>query len=243
MLLWLIVYLFVVGSTQAHVFDIATQSILETYSLGQDPVHCLAIDRFSPNSNANHLLSGGRQICLWDLERVDAGPLLTVKEQHRGIVNCLELQENVIFCTHKGKKIRLWDSRSGKRLHTLAGHDHLVHCFGVNGNSLASGSKDKTVRVWDRRQTYAPVMTLDNHKSSVRALALDKWKLVSGSKAGQVAVHNLHDLSRPPAMINNYECVYSVAVDDTKALVGSSILRMYDFASAPKSLLQSCSVS
>jgi WD40 repeat protein len=231
------------GSTQAHIFDIATQQVLESHSLGQDPVHCLAIDKTQGTPGANKLLSGGRQICLWDLERVDAGPLLTVKEQHRGIVNCLELVDDIIFCTHKGKKIRLWDSKSGKRLHTLAGHDHLVHCFGVNGNILASGSKDKTVRIWDRRQTFAPVVTLDCHKSSVRALALDKWKLVTGSKAGQVSIHNLYDLSSPPATFNNYECVYSVAIDDSRALIGSSILRMYDFANAPKSILASCSVS
>ena len=212
---------------------------------------------------------------------VDAGPLLTVKEQHRGIVNCLELLDGIIFCTHKGKKIRLWDAKSGKRLHTLAGHDHLVHCFGVNGHYLASGSKDKTIKIWDRRQTYAPLITLDTHKSSVRALALDKWKLVSGSKSGQgsltkkkkkkkkkknptdqlfvlvfdfgqvtlltsfgaVSIHNLNDLSRPPASINNYDCVYSIAVDDSKALVGSSLLKLYDFANAPKSMLSSCSVS
>lgn len=48
---------------------------------------------------------------------------------------------------------RIWDSESGRLLHTLIGHDKEIICLGsaANGNIGATGSMDCTCVVWDLR--------------------------------------------------------------------------------------------
>ena len=47
--------------------------------------------------------------------------------------------------------IKLWDTRSGTELKTLAGHHSAVTCvaFNPDGTCLASGSRDSSIKLWD----------------------------------------------------------------------------------------------
>jgi WD40 repeat protein len=47
--------------------------------------------------------------------------------------------------------VNIWDSRSGKLVHTFRGHKGYVStlAFSPDGMRLYSGSRDKTVKVWD----------------------------------------------------------------------------------------------
>lgn len=107
------------------------------------------------------MATGGRKIQLWDQQRLDS-PTLTLHEQHRGVVNCLELDQNLLTASHTGKKIRVWDVRTGSRVLTLGGHEHMIHCVAVNDSYICSGSKDHTVRMWVRLYCllWAPWLTL-----------------------------------------------------------------------------------
>jgi len=156
------------ASNQINIYNPTSGELVHQYGISGDSIQCLKFDY----GHGNRLLTGGRQVCLWDLAKTDSGPLLTLKEQHRGIVNCIEVQDNLLVCTHKGKKIRIWDVRyetsrvinlpwldlnwcwlcfrSGNRLFTLQGHSHLIHTVGMNKTDLISGSKDTTMRVWVR---------------------------------------------------------------------------------------------
>lgn len=109
--------------------------------------HTISVVKLSSATAA--LATGGRKIQLWDQQRLDS-PTLTLNEQHRGVVNCLELDQNLLTASHTGKKIRVWDVRTGSRVLTLGGHEHMIHCIAVNDSYICSGSKDRTVRMWVR---------------------------------------------------------------------------------------------
>lgn len=47
----------------------------------------------------------------------------------------LSFSPQMIALSHKGKKVRLYDVRSGNRLVTLSGHAHLIHNVQWNGSS------------------------------------------------------------------------------------------------------------
>mmetsp|Transcript_32540 Transcript_32540/g.62513 ORF Transcript_32540/g.62513 Transcript_32540/m.62513 type:complete len:128 (-) Transcript_32540:1127-1510(-) len=48
-------------------------------------------------------------------------------------------------------RVQVWDTSSGKCMHTLLGHSDFVESvtWSPLGNRLASGSRDRSVRVWD----------------------------------------------------------------------------------------------
>jgi len=66
----------------------------------------------------------------------------------------------------------LWDTASGKQLHTLEGHKGAVTAalWSRDGKFLATGSADKTARVWDGGSAKL-LRTLEGHESTVSALA------------------------------------------------------------------------
>lgn len=136
--------------------------------------------------NDSMLVTGSRKCVVWDLQtRV---PIHTFSEQQRGVVNCLQFDDQMLACSHKGRKVRIWDIKSGKRTFTLQGHLHLVHCLQYNDKYMATGSKDKTLRIWDKRKGFNCVAVLRGHTESVRALQLNDWKVISGSKDGDVRI-------------------------------------------------------
>ncbi len=47
--------------------------------------------------------------------------------------------------------LKLWDTRTGKAIRTLAGHQNLVMSLGVSpdGNTMATGANDNTIKLWD----------------------------------------------------------------------------------------------
>jgi WD40 repeat protein len=68
--------------------------------------------------------------------------------------------------------VRVWDAKTGQRLHKLKGHtDHVISvAFSGAGDRLASASYDHTVRVWDAKTGQA-LHTLKGHTSGVTSVA------------------------------------------------------------------------
>jgi len=90
------------------------------------------------------------------------------------------------------KKVKLWDGRTGKFLHTLNGHVGKVYqvSWAPDSRLLASASSDSTIKVWEARQPDRAKQTLSGHWDEVYAL---DWSpngemLASGSKDRLVKV-------------------------------------------------------
>jgi hypothetical protein len=56
---------------QIQMHNPTTQKLLHKYTIEGDQVYCLQYDYVSKN----RLLTGGRQVCVWDIEKVEAGSL------------------------------------------------------------------------------------------------------------------------------------------------------------------------
>lgn len=84
------------------------------------------------------------------------------------------------------KTVTVWDTATGKLLHTFEGHTRWIECLAfapVPGSRiLVSGSRDRWLRVWDIDKGKC-VQVLEDHESTVRAVAFspDGNQLVSGS--------------------------------------------------------------
>src|SRR5205085_9075319 len=69
--------------------------------------------------------------------------------------------------------VRIWDTMTGKELHTLKGlTDRLSIAFSPNGSRLVAASSDQTIRVWDLN-TYNELSPLRGHKDAVLGVAFN----------------------------------------------------------------------
>lgn len=90
------------------------------------------------------------------------------------------------------KKVKLWDGRTGKFLHTCQGHVGRVYQVSWSPDSrlFASASQDSTIKVWEARAPERAKFTLSGHYDEVYAL---DWSpngeiLATGSKDRLVKV-------------------------------------------------------
>ncbi|KAG4032923.1 hypothetical protein MFRU_006g03810 [Monilinia fructicola] len=166
----------------------------EPVTIGQhaDYVKCLA----SPGSAANWVASGGldRRICLWDLN--GAGKQLEIEvgdedTSEKGSVYALSTGSHILAAGGPESIVRLWDSRTGKRITKFVGHTDNVRDILINeaGDMIMTASSDQTVKVWS--MTAGRCMhTLTMHNDSVWSLFSDDPSLgvfYSSDRSGLVA--------------------------------------------------------
>lgn len=81
--------------------------------------------------------------------------------------------------------MKLWDTSTGKKIATCAGHVHEV--FGVvlspDGAWLASSGADRTIKLWNS-STGKQIASLPGHKNAIYAVAIshDGRQVLSGSQ-------------------------------------------------------------
>ena len=90
---------------------------------------------------------------------VETGEVLrTLWGKHSGEVYALAFSPlddgRLIATAGEDSSVKIWDSHSGKFVHSFRGHEGLVSSlsFSPDGRRLVSGSRDKTVKVWDMTQ-------------------------------------------------------------------------------------------
>lgn len=95
------------------------------------------------------------------------------------VVTCLQFDDDKIITGADDHSINIYDTRTGRRMHTLSGHDGGVWALQYYNNTLVSGSTDRTVRVWDIRKGLC-THVFQGHSSTVRCLQIVQPTLVNG---------------------------------------------------------------
>ncbi|KAJ1736320.1 hypothetical protein LPJ61_000106 [Coemansia biformis] len=127
------------------------------------------------------VVSGGldRQIKLWDVgqARPDSGPICALQAfgdaSPTSSVYTLacNAQGSLVVSGSPERVVRVWDTRAGRQLTTLAGHTDHIRAVLLSADSelVLSGSSDTTVKLWSMRMRRC-LSTYSQHHDSVWAL-------------------------------------------------------------------------
>ncbi len=158
------------------------------------------------------------------------------------------LQENseVISCAYSpdGKTcamglvngaIRVYDTSSWEKIHTLQGHDKSVNsvAYSPNGEQIASASDDKTVRLWDAH-SGALRHTLQGHKRLVKSVMYSPngEQIASGSSDKTVRLWDTQSGALHHALRGHSSSVLSVAYSPNGEQIASgsddNTVRLWD---------------
>ncbi|KAL8769487.1 MAG: hypothetical protein Q9209_004548 [Squamulea sp. 1 TL-2023] len=172
------------------------KQIPTTIGLHNDYVKCLA----SPGSHSDWVASGGldHKIRIWDLH--GAGERLCIdggddESNAKGSVYTLSACGFMMASGGPESIVRLWDSRSGKRITKLVGHTDNIRdiLFNQDGDTVMSASSDQTVKVWSVTAGRC-MYTFNMHNDSVWSLYSDHPKLAitySADRSGLVVKTDL----------------------------------------------------
>ncbi|CAK7212758.1 SCF ubiquitin ligase complex subunit cdc4 [Sporothrix eucalyptigena] len=164
-----------------------------------------------------------------------------VKPQHlaftahpRHVITCLQFDDDKIITGSDDTLIHIYDTKTGKLLKKLEGHEGGVWALQYEGNVLVSGSTDRSVRVWDIEKGLC-TQVFYGHTSTVRCLQIlmptptgkyedgkqvmmpPKPLIITGSRDNQLRVWRLPEpgsrryiQTGPPA--NDSECPYFIRI-------------------------------
>ena len=120
--------------------------------------------------------------------------------------------------------IRLWETSSGRCVHTFQSHTLPVEsvCLSGDGRWLVSGSGDKTVRLWEVSSGRC-LHTLQGHTHSVNAVSLsaDGRFLASGSRDGMVRLWEVSSGRCLHVLQDHAESIESVSLSADGYLLAS----------------------
>ena len=165
----------------------------ETIGLHTDYVKRVA----SPGHAENWVASGGldRKISLWDLNGGGRRLEIHVGEDDnssaKGSVYALAATPSIIASGGPESVVRVWDSRTGKRITKFVGHTDNVRdiLIAQDGETILTASSDQTVKVWSMSAGRC-MHTLTMHNDSVWSLFSEDPELgifYSSDRSGTVA--------------------------------------------------------
>ncbi|MEU8322623.1 TIR domain-containing protein [Nonomuraea sp. NPDC048881] len=111
---------------------------------------------------------------------------------HRGRVYAVTFAGDLLATGASDGTVQLWDTLTGRRLHTLTGHPDGVWPvrLSASGELVAAGGGDGVVRVWETA-TGRLVHELPGHRAPVYTASFGRSQLVTGDSAGVVRVWDL----------------------------------------------------
>jgi F-box and WD-40 domain protein CDC4 len=98
---------------------------------------------------------------------------LAFRAHGRHVVTCLQFDGDKIITGSDDTHIHVYDTKTGREIKRLIGHEGGVWALQYDGNTLVSGSTDRSVRVWDIAKGKC-VQQFHGHTSTVRCLVILK---------------------------------------------------------------------
>ncbi|KAL9061272.1 MAG: hypothetical protein Q9162_000146 [Coniocarpon cinnabarinum] len=96
---------------------------------------------------------------------------LAFKAHNRHVVTCLQFDENCIITGSDDAHIDIYETRTGRTIKKLQGHEGGVWALEYLDKMLVSGSTDRSVRIWDM-QSGRNLHVFQGHTSTVRCLQI-----------------------------------------------------------------------
>jgi F-box and WD-40 domain protein 1/11 len=128
------------------VWDLAQESVLQTYMGHTGKIYCLQFDETKLATG-----SDDHSIKLWDRKTARCEQTLT------GTNPVMTLQFDGGYQLVSGsydKTIKVWDMRMGRVLTSLVGHGHAVFTLQFDYDKIVSGSADSSIKIWDFNKQY-----------------------------------------------------------------------------------------
>lgn len=172
----------------------AAQDVVPPQTIG---LHTDYVKRVaSPGPHESWVASGGldHKISLWDLNGAGQKLQIAVGEDEnsaKGSVYALAATPSIIASGGPESIVRVWDSRTGKRITKFVGHTDNVRDVLItqDGDTILTASSDQTVKVWSMTAGRC-MYTLTMHNDSVWSLYSDHPQLsvfYSSDRSGTVA--------------------------------------------------------
>jgi serine/threonine protein kinase len=149
-------------------------------------------------------------------------------DSHHGFVYCVQFSPDGKILASGGadRRIRLWNTDTGKIISTFDGHQESVMAlaFMPNGKILISASADRTLRFWDidRKQL---LKTIEAHEQAIQAvvISLDGQLIISGSLDSTVQIRQL-GTSAHHTLQGHQDGILTVAISPDSQTIASGSL-------------------
>jgi WD40 repeat protein len=149
-------------------------------------------------------------------------------DSHHGFVYCVQFSPDGKILASGGadRRIRLWNTDTGKIISTFDGHQESVMAlaFMPNGKILISAGADRTLRFWDldRKQL---LKTIETHEQAIQAVAIsaDGSLIISGSLDRTVQVRQLGTPAHH-TLPGHQDGVLAVAISPDRQTIASGSL-------------------
>jgi serine/threonine protein kinase len=146
-------------------------------------------------------------------------------DSHNGFVYTIQFSPDGKILASGGadRKIKLWNTDTGKIIYTLDGHQDVVTAiqFMPNGKILASGGTDRTIRFWDLEHKQL-LKTIEAHEQKIHALAIsqDGKIIISGSSDRTVQIRQLGTTTHH-ILQGHQDAVLTVAISPDRQTIAS----------------------
>lgn len=110
---------------------------------------------------------------------------ISVPVHGSSVVTCLLLSNGRVISASDDHSIQVSSLETGKRLHSLVGHDGGIWTLAVKDDTLVSGSTDGTVRIWDLA-TGKCLHVFGGHTGTVRCMALVNPECADVERTGEM---------------------------------------------------------
>jgi WD repeat-containing protein 48 len=223
-----------------HAQDSTPPQIIGSHS---DYVKCLA----SPGQQSSWVASGGldKKIYLWDLQHGEQKSVIqNVTEDttiaDKGAIYALCANENLLASGGPESVVKIWDSRTSKRVTKFLGHTDNIRSILISqdSNTVMTASSDQSIKIWSLTAGRC-LHTLTMHTDSVWCLESDHPHLstfYSGDRSGLIAKTDLRgaadvDDGLSVSLVQEHDGICKIASTQTSiwtATAGSSVNRWAD---------------